>query len=200
MNTQTIIKRSTPGFNPLFLDGKQINNVYLYKDGEILGSFKWLSRYGSNNNFPEILIPFEIRAKRKKDLTFKTGFTINESGEYKREFNLYLNADNFNISGYHIMERGGRNHKSFYSVFTVDFICKEETTVKDDSHFSGYGHEISEFKTVSHKISTFIRNEETEHKKKLNNFMQKNNLTEIGGDNVMQVLESAKCASILDSY
>lgn len=75
------ILRKQPWFNPYFYGNAELEKIVIFKDGQILHSFKW---FGSNNNHPEIQF-HEIKTRRKIDLEKKEVFY--NGGK------LYIHAD-----------------------------------------------------------------------------------------------------------
>lgn len=70
---------TSQGFNPYQLNGKTIEKIIFFNDGRELCSVRW---FGSNNEYPELIINEEIKRKNAIDLTgnkpyyttIKTGF------------------------------------------------------------------------------------------------------------------------------
>ncbi len=78
MNNSTLY--TMPNYNPYFnsKNNKKVDKVIIFKDGEILASVNWFSGSNySNNRFPEINLPTDLKEKRKEDLTLKFCFLFN---------------------------------------------------------------------------------------------------------------------------
>lgn len=87
---------TSPCWNPYMnsKNGKQVESIKFFKDGEIIASVQWFrGNNGSNNRFPEINLPTELKEKRKEDLTLKFCFLFNSC--------IYIPADlvNFRDNG-----------------------------------------------------------------------------------------------------
>lgn len=67
--------------NTYQFEGKQIERIIIFKDGEELHSFKWV---GNNNNYPEIYFD-DIKNRNKIDLNRKEVFY--------NSFKIYIHAD-----------------------------------------------------------------------------------------------------------
>lgn len=87
---------TSPCWNPYFnsKNGKKVEKIKFFKDGEIIASVEWFrGSRGSNNSYPEINLPTELKEKRKEDLTLKFCFLFNSC--------IYIPADlvNFRDNG-----------------------------------------------------------------------------------------------------
>lgn len=95
MNTLPSLYTS-PCWNPYMnsKNGKQVESIKFFKDGEIIASVNWFRGLrGSNNSYPEINLPTELKEKRKEDLSLKFCFLFNSC--------IYIPADlvNFRDNG-----------------------------------------------------------------------------------------------------
>jgi hypothetical protein len=63
----TTLKKQSSWFNPYFLNGKQIDKIKVFNPDteEVLFSFNW---FGSNNNYPELILPLEVKNRKKLNL------------------------------------------------------------------------------------------------------------------------------------
>jgi hypothetical protein len=61
-----------PCWNPYIngKNGKRVEKIHFFADGKILASVQWFTGgNGSNNRYPELTLPTELKEKRKEDLT-----------------------------------------------------------------------------------------------------------------------------------
>ena len=89
--------RSSSCFNPMFLNGKEINHLVFFDcvKGETILSpenenVRW---FGSNNEYPEINLPFEFKKANKIDFTRKDAFYTSYNYKYnfdKGKIVLYI--------------------------------------------------------------------------------------------------------------
>lgn len=82
---ETILKTSSNYYNPNFFNGKKIENVYIFNNNGILfeSCTRWFG-FGSNNDYKETILDFEVKNKRKIDFNFKGSFFVKDS--------LYINT------------------------------------------------------------------------------------------------------------
>lgn len=193
----TILKTQTQGFNPYFINGKQINTIHLYKNGKVVSKFKW---FGNNNTNPKIKLDFEIVNKRKHDFKIKGGFAIKEIKYNEKVLNIYLNLDNFKHSEVEEIKRNTAQSISKYSKISVDFTLTSINRSYDNEAEKVNYINDDEFKIYTKEIQTFVSAEPSKHKKSLDNFINTHNLKFIDSYQVMDVLRAAKCTNILDNY
>jgi hypothetical protein len=111
---------STKCYNPYFNDknGKKVNQVKIFNEYGVLASVKWFSgKFGSNNRYPEILLPTELKVKRSEDFKSKFCFLFDES--------VYIPASlvNYQIEPEELdfESEWGYHYKSYFS---IDIVCK----------------------------------------------------------------------------
>lgn len=127
MNTITSLYTS-PCYNPYFnsKNGKKVESIKFFKDGEIIASVKWFTgNNGSNNRYPEINLPTELKEKRKEDLNLKFCFLFNAC--------IYIPADLVNFRD---------NGEKFD--FETDYITQYKSTFSIDVEAVGLIAEIKE--------------------------------------------------------
>lgn len=80
-NTISQLVRQASYFNPMFLNGKEINHIVFYdaNEGKTLlepdnENVRWFNSGGSNNDYPLVQFPFEFKKANKIDLTRKDAF------------------------------------------------------------------------------------------------------------------------------
>lgn len=81
------LRKTNPWYNHYFLDGKEINKILLFDPNGVVGTFKW---FGSNNDFPELQIPAELKNKRKVDFNANYSFITKSEERYEKGFYLYV--------------------------------------------------------------------------------------------------------------
>ncbi len=100
MTTETLTQysdlvKTEDCYNPMFLNGKQINHLVFYdhKTGnKLLGNWEGLRWFGSNNKYPLIRFPFEFKRANKIDLSRKDAFYVSHTKSYqtRKEIALYI--------------------------------------------------------------------------------------------------------------
>lgn len=70
----TILSSCTSWYNPFACNGRQVNAIYILKDGEIFRSTKWFDY--SNQEFRTVEFPWDAKVKRTIDLNSKVAFLI----------------------------------------------------------------------------------------------------------------------------
>lgn len=131
MNTVPSLYTS-PCYNPYFnsKNGKKVESIKFFKDGEIIASINWFrGNNGSNNRYPEINLPTELKEKRKEDLTLKFCFLFNAC--------IYIPADLVNFRD---------NGEKFD--FECDYMTQYESTFSIDIEAVGYTMELNEMGNV----------------------------------------------------
>lgn len=119
---------TSPCYNPYFnsKNGKKVESIKFFKDGEIIASVNWFrGNNGSNNRFPEINLPTELKEKRKEDLTLKFCFLFNSC--------IYIPADLVNFRD---------NGEKFD--FECDYMTQYKSTFSIDIEASEFIAEIKE--------------------------------------------------------
>ena len=119
---------TSPCYNPYFnsKNGKKVEKIKFFKDGEIIASVNWFSgNNGSNNRYPEINLPTELKEKRKEDLSLKFCFLFNSC--------IYIPADLVNFRD---------NGEKFD--FECDYMTQYKSTFSIDIEASEWIAEIKE--------------------------------------------------------
>jgi len=109
----TTIKQEQSFYNPYYLNGKKIDAIVFYKQGKKIGQTNWFKDFGSNNDYPEVYLPEQIKNKRKINLNSKDSFlakTTNDIDPYNGNYTLYLNLDNY----YYTIEKLVPSHSDKY--------------------------------------------------------------------------------------
>jgi len=109
----TTIKQTNNFYNPYYLNGKKIDAIVFYKQGEKIGQTNWFKDFSSNNQYPEVYLPEEIKNKRKIDLNSKDSFlakTTEDIDSNNANYTLYLNLDNY----YYTIEKLIPSHSDKY--------------------------------------------------------------------------------------
>jgi len=109
----TTIKQTNNFYNPYYLNGKKIDAIVFYKQGEKIGQTNWFKDFSSNNQYPEVYLPEEIKNKRKINLNSKDSFlakTTEDIDTHNANYTLYLNLDNY----YYTIEKLIPNHSDKY--------------------------------------------------------------------------------------
>ena len=187
----TIINKQHNWFNPYFLNGKQIDSIIIFNSSGKIGSFKW---FGSNNKYPEILIPCEVKNKRKIDFNQKGAFLTKGLMYGERVNLLYININNFTHTEVKQIENKSRDSVSYYASFHIDFMAKEQTYVFNESKDIHEKVEDTEFKQFTEEVKTFLRSEKSLHKLAIERFIDKNNL---GAENSEAVYNTLRVVGML---
>lgn len=128
---------TSPNWNPYFnsKNGKKVESIKIFKDGEILASVNWFNGLrGSNNEFPEISLPTELKEKRKEDLTLNFCFLFNSC--------VYIPADLVNFCD------NGENFD-----FECDYMTQYVSTFSIDVEAVQWLYELDELGQLQYKKS-----------------------------------------------
>jgi len=147
----TTIKQKQSFYNPYYLNGKKIDAIVFFKQGKKIGQTNWFTDFGSNNDYPEVYLPEQIKNKRKIDLNSKDSFlakTTSDIDSYNGNYTLYLNLDNY----YYTIEKLVPSHSDKYynrfkdimyikldalkRVLTVDKETKETNYITVDDNYT----------------------------------------------------------------
>lgn len=165
---------STQCYNPYFNDknGKKVNQVKIFNEDGVLASVKWFSgKFGSNNRYPEILLPTELKVKRSEDFKSKFCFLFDES--------VYIPASlvNYQIEPEELdFESDWAFH--YKSYFSIDIICKSYELQLDEFEKPFYLESELKLQTIRQDF-----NHKTEDKQEYKNCKElSTNLKNIGVD------------------
>lgn len=133
--------------NPFYYDGKEINTIYFYEDGNIIASTKWL---GSNNPYNWIEFPFEInnvKARTLLNLNRVGAFIVlNHADKYSRDYNLYIHTSMVKLN----FVRKEEYTKTWYMTGTQDVFSIElygnRRKYGDENGRSKYGYNVDTYK------------------------------------------------------
>jgi hypothetical protein len=123
---------TSAGFNPYLLNCKTIDKIIFFKEGETITSVNW---FGSNNNYPEMIINDEIKRKNNIDLNSKKPFFINiKQGWDKGRIILYIPANLVKLT-----DKGegiryeNENETQYQQNYTIEVECsKWEIEINDN--------------------------------------------------------------------
>jgi len=142
--TNNVLKNSVC-WNPYNFNGRKVESINFFKDGQILASVKWFTRlFGSNNRVPYIELPQEILIKRKEDL--------NKAQIYYFKDSIYIYADLVNFKDLGEFE-GLETERDirYYRRFSVELNCSIITP------------ELNELGELEHKTSDLAMQTITEN-------------------------------------
>jgi hypothetical protein len=97
----TTIKQEQSFYNPYFFNGKKIDNIVFFKEGQIIAVTNWFKERGSDNDYPSFNLNEEIKLKRKIDFNSKNSFiakTTEDINTYEANYTLYIKLDNYDYS------------------------------------------------------------------------------------------------------
>lgn len=137
MNTtnKTLLAQSSKFYNPYFINGKEVNHIIFYscetgktifKEGAYIESVRW---FGSNNEYPQILLPFnEVKKKNKVALFSKVAFVVKYESKYKFDAGkvvLYIPIESLenwkheeNVKGFE-----SNTQTEYFDKFSFDIEC-----------------------------------------------------------------------------
>jgi hypothetical protein len=122
--TPTTIERNAPYLNPYFFNGKKINRLVFFKDGNELARINWFSLNVSNNRVPLIDFETPIQNKRKIDLNTKQ--------TYYFDGNIYIHADIVNFKFIDSTKEDMENEYRIQYKFQISVLCQTEEPYIDD--------------------------------------------------------------------
>ncbi len=84
LNTVSTLERTSSFFNPSFFNGYQVERIIFFdpNKGEKITDAKWFGS-GSNNDYKKMSFGFEIKNRRKTDLTRNEAFYTSSTYKYK---------------------------------------------------------------------------------------------------------------------
>lgn len=92
---KSIIKQSASWYNPYSFEGKEVDRIRFYNESGEIVSINW---FGSNNDFPELNLPFEIRRAIKINFTKKDAFYIKAKDcSYASRIDIYIHESLLNL-------------------------------------------------------------------------------------------------------
>jgi hypothetical protein len=140
----TTIKKQSLYYNPYFLEGREIDAIVFYLEGEIVGITNWFQTQGSNNRYPSFNLNEEIKIKRKIDLNSKNSFlakTTEDLNTYKSNYSLYINLANYEykLLGEYFSHESD-TYKSYKSKLEINLFAK-----KEDSNYNKEADKLEYF-------------------------------------------------------
>ena len=136
--TNSTTLTTTSCFNPYFLSGRQIDRIFFFKDNKIICSVGW---FGSNNNYPTMVIPAEIKRKNTVDFSSNKPFFVTiKDGYDKGKLNLYLPADIVNLKDNgESVYFDNDNETQYKQDYSIEIECsKSELRLKDGHTHDDY--------------------------------------------------------------
>lgn len=92
---KSIIKQTANWYNPYSFEGKEVDRIRFYNENGEIVSVNW---FGSNNDFPELNLPFEIRRALKLNFTKKDAFYIKAKDcSYASRIDIYIHESLLNL-------------------------------------------------------------------------------------------------------
>ena len=105
-----LLSKEVKGLNVFYLDGKEINRIYLYNDKECLDFGLWFRPQGNNisNEINTILDLGKVYRQNKVDLSKKRSFYVRFEGnlwrEEKKIYDLYIYTGDNTITYNNVQE------------------------------------------------------------------------------------------------
>lgn len=92
---KSIIKQSASWYNPYSFEGKEVDSIRFYNESGEIVSINW---FGSNNDYPELNLPFEIRRAIKLNFTKKDAFYMKAKDcSYASRVDIYIHESLLNL-------------------------------------------------------------------------------------------------------
>jgi hypothetical protein len=123
---------TSAGFNPYLLNCKTIGKIIFFRAGETITSVNW---FGSNNNYPEMVINDDIKRKNNIDLNSKKPFFINiKQGWDKGSIILYIPAELVKLTNKgEGIRYENENETQYQQNYTIEVECsKWESKINDN--------------------------------------------------------------------
>lgn len=117
------IKKQASYFNPYFFNGLQIENIKFFDKSGVLFSVKWFTDSGSNNKYPEIELPEDI--KRKNKIIFDKDVFFYVKGRDNYDLYLPINKINHSFTGEKLHYKTD-THTHYYSTVEIELLSVKE--------------------------------------------------------------------------
>ena len=134
----TTIKQESSFYNPYYLEGRKIDAIVFYLEGEIIAKTNWFKTYGGNNGYKSFELNEEVKRKNKIDLFSKNSFiskTTEEIDAYGEDYSLFINLDKYtyNLLGESFSHESDC-YKSYKSKMNIDlFAVKKDSSYDKDN-------------------------------------------------------------------
>lgn len=137
MTGKTILKRESSIYRPYYVNGKKIESIVIYKDGEILLKTRsgWLEDVKEdfssiyNGDLKEVVIDGEVKRANKENLNRKDNYILRGRREYNFDdgYIIYIYADNI-LEQYEYIQKNGTDKYS-----KGHFLYGYKVTLKNDA-------------------------------------------------------------------
>lgn len=144
---KTVLKRDCDFYRPYYINGKRLESIVIYKDGEIILKTRsgWLEDVKEdftttyNGDLKEVVIDGEIKRANKENLMRKDNFLM--VGERKYNFDdgyvLYIHADNIFASYEYLQKNGTDKYCKGHFLYGYRVVLKNDATT-DESYLKHY--------------------------------------------------------------
>jgi hypothetical protein len=129
-------------WNPLHINGlHEIDAIHIYKNNQVLASFRWLSIIGGNNDYPLLSIDADIKRANKVDMTKNAFFYVRTQKSYSSDkvYDVYMPAELVQFkAGKEVIDWKDKTtvcYKRNYSITLTRYQKKEHAyDKKEDKH------------------------------------------------------------------
>lgn len=165
---KSIIKQTLAWYNPYSFEGKEVDSIRFYNESGEIVSINW---FGSNNDFPELNLPFEIRRAIKMNFTKKDAFYIKAKDcSYASRIDIYIHESLLNLQNLGKKKTERANCIDYITEYTIS-VQASKTQMKYDRELDKVTCNISD---VEQRDITFYgnyRSEKSEEGMRLQNIM-----------------------------
>lgn len=138
---KTTLKRSCSFYRPYYYNGKKIESIVIYKDGEIILKTRsgWLEDRTENleskfdADLLEITIDGEIKRANKENLLRKDNYLLKGRRDYNFDngYILYIHVNNIFNSYEYIQKYGNTKHDNDYFLYGYKVELKHDAIIND---------------------------------------------------------------------
>lgn len=137
---KSIIKQTSAWYNPYSFEGKKVDRIRFYNDNGEIVSINW---FGSNNDFPELNLPFEIRRAIKLNFTKKDAFYMKAKDcSYTPRIDIYIHESLLNLQNL--------GEKRTDRTTRIDYITEYTISVQASKKQTSYDRELDQ---VAYSVS-----------------------------------------------
>ena len=158
--TTSQLVKSASFYNPYFFEGRQIHKICFFNSDGVIISVNW---FGSNNKYPTLVIPSEIKRKNKVDFLSKTAFYVSAPDKGKGYIYIYVPANLVNLQDIgESVYFDNENETQYMQNYKITVHCSEDKMQLKEgcSHddFQPYEYIITPVESREIKFDVFSKN------------------------------------------